>query len=182
MPKIKTSSIEMLVFEENEWKFKKVTKTYEFDQYQGRFGSFVPKGEPIISYSSLESHGLSKTQKMTILVKRFAINPQNLKQLSAIFKQDIQAHIPSGIEYKDWYLSIAKAILKKDKLILPSYFLIHKLNEGSTQSLGFHDPIVKKIGEETRITAKEAVLLLKNGEVGAVLEEDLEGKFSQMGI
>ena len=188
MPKIKHTSIETLVFEENEWKFKKITKTLEFDQFVGQFGAFIQKGESVTTYSTLEEHGYAKTQRMTVLVKRYAINPKNLKQLSAIFTQEIEAHIPSGEEYKNWFLSISKAIIKrnartkKDKLILPSYFMIQKLDEGTAQALNYHNSIVKRVGPEKRIGPKQAVKMLKEGLVGAILEEDLEGNFTRMGI
>lgn len=185
MPKTRERSVEELVCEDGVYKFKKTTKTYVFDQYVGQFGTFVPKGEPVVSYSTLAEHGLLKTQKMTVLIKRYAVNPQNLKPMSAIFAQEIEARIPNIPEFKNWYLTINKAIIKKEKLLLPSHFMIQKLDEGqngTAQTLGFHDPIIKKIGPEKRISAKEAVRMVKEGLVGAILEEDLEGNFTRMGI
>lgn len=188
MPKIKKTSTEELVFEDNKWQFKKVTTTYEFDQFIDKFGRFVKKGEPVVTYSTIEEHGLAKTQRMTILIKRHAVSPQTLKALSAMFIQVLEARIPDIPEFKDWFLSVTKPIIKKDgktkedKLVLPAHFLIQKLDETSCQTVSFHDPIVKKVGKETRVSAKEAVRMLKEGMIGAILEEDIQGELNRMRI
>lgn len=172
----------MLVFKDNEWKFEKKTQKWKWDQYFGKFGGLIKDGEAVVTYSTLAEHGLAKTQRIKILLRREATDHQTLKTLRAFFVQEVEAKIPNAELYQHWYLSTTKAIIKKNKIILPAYFMLHKLDEGSTQSLAYHDSIVKRIGEPKRISNEQAIDLLKLGEAGAILDEDIEGSFSRMGI
>jgi|GEM_PF-4271059 len=173
--KIKTTAWETLVKdgETDEWQFKREEQILEWDYDQRKY---VKKGKPTTTFLPLEERGLSRSSKMTCLIKRSAISTYDLRPLSATFVQDFVIKVPKIAEFKDVYVKKTDPIYERNQtgrkiFRFPAFFMICILGADS-QTVSFGHKWVKRVGKEKKVSLKEGARMIRAKEIGAILIED----------
>lgn len=155
----KTSTFTKIIWREAKWQLEKTIISKKFDVLSRKWEKVGKK----VEFAPLSEHvpPLTKTATIKILIRRQAVDTFSLKPLVAFFTQTVKAKIPSVLEHE--YLSVFEG-----------RFFLHELNMVVSQGLSVNDSrYVKRIKEPTRISNKQAVIMLKDN--ATLYEEQLDG-------
>lgn len=172
----RTTSRKELVYENNEWKYRKITETSVPD-YRGILT--VDKSKTQVTYEPLESEGLVKSLEFDIVITRTALNPRTNLNVDAFFSQEVKASIPKEKARKHHFLSMVSQLVFLHDLL--HGLTIHVCLFGESE---FRHPDIEfeRIGKPKKITREQASKLLKEPTTFKYCLPENEGRFGYVNL
>lgn len=176
--RVKKQFIGMIVKHEGKWMYRKKHVRYDYDAVLRKW--IRDKNKDTVEYTPISELGVLKTQSLKLLVSREGIDPSTVRKIMGFFVVKMQAEVPDAPEYKDVYLTVFKAE-KHGRRRVAGHFVINDLaeNKFGYQKLEWDSLWITRVGQEKRVTSKEAQRLMETGEVADIISESATGEFTE---
>lgn len=174
----RTTSRKELVFENNEWKYKKTVET-EVPDYRGIWT--VDKSKTQVTYEDLSTEGLSKSLELDCIIVRLGLNPKSGLNVTTYLVQKIRVSVPKEKSYRHVYLSTVTMKLDREQKGLLVFE--HFLNRGVTTHLSIEAPDetveIERVGKPVKATSESVRRMFIEGKCYAhILEDNESGQFT----
>jgi hypothetical protein len=160
---------------EKGWIYKKTFHTKNYDMVLRRW--IRDESKTRTEYLSLESRGVSKKQRIKVLVTRTGFDPVNVRNYSKTFIVELEATVPAIEEYEAVFLTVVRGG-KRGRRRVDGHFVI---NDFSGQVFGFQkldwsSKWIKRLPKEIPVTPKQAQAMLDSGEAAKLFAEGSTGQ------